>query len=65
MDAPIPELVCPRCGEEFPLLVWREVRASREAWDRFAHHAQREHDLDEVEAYALLFGGRRVASPAT
>ena len=53
-------LVCPRCDASFlDDLERRDPRDCGEAWDRFAHHAQREHDLDEVEAFQLVFGRAR------
>ena len=52
------ELVCPRCGSVFGRETSKQdASGCGDTWDVFVSHAQREHDLDEVEVYALLFKG--------
>ena len=51
------EWICPRCGSVFGAPQTRNApwnKDSRPPWERFLHHAQRDHDMDECEVTELM-----------
>jgi hypothetical protein len=53
-------LACPRCGTTFPRVSWSPAAKRldcRPHTERFVHHVQRDHDLDEHEAVTLIRAG--------